>query len=140
MGIWFEIFIRLMKKVQFSSPKRRLNCQNCMQDGFNSETSQQKSLKQRAKLPQKEAENPEKGCLPMPFPLTPWPYSFFQRHSVKKLIQPLESSGGGFSQTKRHNLTLHAWNNICTVKSIGGLSLKTMEFLIRLSLQSWAGR
>lgn len=32
----------------------------------------------------------------MPFPPTPWPYSFFQRHSFKKLIQPLESSGGGF--------------------------------------------
>jgi exonuclease III len=35
----------------------------------------------------------------------------------------------GFPQEKKHNLSLLAWNNICQPKALGGLGLRSMEFL-----------
>jgi hypothetical protein len=35
----------------------------------------------------------------------------------------------GFPQEKKHNLSLFAWNNICQPKALGGLGLRSMEFL-----------
>lgn len=34
----------------------------------------------------------------------------------------------GFNPSKRHNLTLLAWNKICSPKSVGGLGICTMEY------------